>query len=132
KNLAEAIRARLARNPKLRQAVEDERLSMDIAGAILAAREEAGVTQAQLAERADMKQSAIARMESAEYEGHSISSLKRIAAALGKRVSVQFLPASSSSGGEVGEAQIDWDIRWRETEEWKPSLKTAIHFEQAV
>jgi predicted transcriptional regulator len=37
--------------------------------------------------------SAICRLEDADYEGHSLSMLKRIAEALDKRVEIRFLPA---------------------------------------
>jgi hypothetical protein len=37
--------------------------------------------------------SAICRLEGADYEGHSLSMLKRIAAAVDKRVEIRFMPA---------------------------------------
>jgi hypothetical protein len=40
------------------------------------------------------KQPVIARLEDADYDGHSISMLQRIAAALGKRLDIRLLPGS--------------------------------------
>jgi hypothetical protein len=36
----------------------------------------------------------ICRLEDADYEGHSPAMLRRIAAALGKRVEIRFVPAA--------------------------------------
>jgi len=52
----------------------------------------AGHTQAQLAERVGTTQSVIARLEDADYEGYTLRMLDRIAAALGQRVEVTFVP----------------------------------------
>jgi transcriptional regulator with XRE-family HTH domain len=49
------------------------------------ARTGAGLTQRELAERIGTKQSVVGRMEDADYEGHSLSMLKRIADAVGDR-----------------------------------------------
>jgi len=52
-------------------------------------REAAGLTQRELAERIDSTQSVISRLESDDYEGHSLSMLYRVAAALGRRIEVR-------------------------------------------
>ena len=56
------------------------------------ARHKAGLTQKQLAELVGTKQQVIARLEDADYEGHSLSMLQRIAAALGRRLEVSMPP----------------------------------------
>jgi transcriptional regulator with XRE-family HTH domain len=56
-------------------------------------RARAGLTQQELAERVGTSKSAICRLEDAGYEGHSLFMLKRIAAALDKRVEIRFMPA---------------------------------------
>ena len=61
---------------------------------ILAARKEAGLTQAQVAARMGTQTPAVARLESALATGKhspSLSTLKRYARALGKRVEVRFV-----------------------------------------
>ncbi len=60
---------------------------------ILAARAEAGLTQAQVAARMGTTQSAVARIESGLSTGHwpSMRSLQRYAEALGKRLEVRFV-----------------------------------------
>ena len=57
-------------------------------------RTQAGLTQKQLAELAGTDQAVISRLEDADYEGHTMSMLRRIAKALGKRVEVRFVDAA--------------------------------------
>ncbi len=56
---------------------------IDLALLVSEMREEAGLTQAALAKRVGTTQSVIARLEDAEYTGHSLVMLERIAAACG-------------------------------------------------
>jgi transcriptional regulator with XRE-family HTH domain len=53
---------------------------------------QAGLTQRELAKRVGTTASAICRLEDAEYEGHSLAMLNRIAAALKQRVEIRFIP----------------------------------------
>lgn len=76
---------------------EYERLNREefaILDEILAARHEAGLTQADIAERMGTKAPAIARLESALASGKhlpSLSTLRKYAAALGKRIEVHLV-----------------------------------------
>jgi transcriptional regulator with XRE-family HTH domain len=63
------------------------------------ARTLAGLTQQQLAELVGTKQPVIARLEDADYEGHSLAVLQRIAAALGMRVEIRFVPTKDLVAG---------------------------------
>ncbi|MCY7320620.1 MAG: helix-turn-helix transcriptional regulator, partial [Phormidesmis sp. CAN_BIN36] len=56
------------------------------------ARTQAGLTQQQLADRIGTKQSVIARLEDAEYEGHSLSMLQKIAQALDQQLEIHLIP----------------------------------------
>src|SRR5688572_20039830 len=76
---------------KLREAIEEQKLNAKVAETILAARERAGLTQAQLAKLVGTTQSAISRLEDADYEGHSLTLLQRIAEALDHRVEVRLV-----------------------------------------
>ncbi len=67
-----------------------------LAEEVYALRERHGLSQRALAELINSSQSAVARMEDATYRGHSISVLRRIAAAVGEKVSVRFVPPSPS------------------------------------
>lgn len=89
KNYAEVIRAKMAADPDLAEAVEDASFNAHIAMQVYKARTAAGLTQKQLAERVGTRQSVISRIEDADYEGHSLSLLRRIAHALGKNLQVK-------------------------------------------
>jgi ribosome-binding protein aMBF1 (putative translation factor) len=56
---------------------------IDLALLVREMRENAGLTQAELAKRVGTTQSVIARLEDAEYTGRSLTMLERIAAACG-------------------------------------------------
>jgi DNA-binding XRE family transcriptional regulator len=65
------------------------REELDIAQYAYDLRTAAGLTQAELARMVGTSASVIDRVEEADYPGHSLTILRRIAAALGKRVVVQ-------------------------------------------
>jgi len=96
KNLAEVIRRKLASDHDLAAAVDRERVNADVGAVIYEARTQAGLTQQQLADRVGMHQSAIARLEDADYDGHSLKTLERIASALGKRIELAFVESANS------------------------------------
>ncbi|MGH9785330.1 MAG: helix-turn-helix transcriptional regulator, partial [Terriglobia bacterium] len=52
---------------------------------------QAGLTQRQLAKLVGTTASVICRLENADYEGHSLAMLNRIAAALNQRVEIRFV-----------------------------------------
>lgn len=83
----------IAGNPKREEEYEDEVLNAQIARRIFELRTKAGLTQQELADRVGTSKSAICRLEDADYEGRSLSMLKRIAEALDKGVEIRFLPA---------------------------------------
>jgi ribosome-binding protein aMBF1 (putative translation factor) len=56
---------------------------IDLALLVREMREDAGLTQAELAKKARTTQSVIARLEDAEYTGHSLTMLERIATVCG-------------------------------------------------
>jgi len=76
--------------------------SSQIAKLIRELREQAELTQAQLAERVGTTQSVISRLENDDYEGHSLSMLYRIGRALDRRVTVTLSPTHATASG-VGE-----------------------------
>lgn len=73
-------------------ALEDE---FTLASAMIEARQRAGLTQDQLAEKMETSQSAIARMESGRVIP-SGTTLKRFAHATGTRLRITFEPATSA------------------------------------
>jgi len=79
---------------ELREMIRQEVLNAEIGQLIYDARTKAGLTQQQLANRLGTTQSVISRLESADYEGHSLSMLQRIAAVLGQKLELRFSAAA--------------------------------------
>ncbi len=65
-----------------------------VARKIYELRKRADLTQEQLAKLVGTTTSVISRLEDADYEGHSLAMLRRIAKALNKRVELRFVNAS--------------------------------------
>ena len=84
----------IGRDRGLKTLIERETVHAQVARIIYEARTRAGMTQASLARRIGTTQSVIARLEDADYEGHSLTALKRIAASLGRRVDIRLVPLS--------------------------------------
>ena len=78
--------------PEMEALLEEARANDAVARQIYALRTEAGMTQRQLAKLIGTTASVICRLEDADYEGHSLAMLNRIAAALNKRVRISFVP----------------------------------------
>ena len=77
--------------PEMMALLEEERANLDIACKIHDLRNKAGLTQKELAKLVGTTPSVISRLEDADYEGHSLSMLRRIAAAVDKRVEIRFV-----------------------------------------
>jgi transcriptional regulator with XRE-family HTH domain len=86
-------------------ALEEARANDEVARQIYDLRTKAGLTQRQLAKLVGTTASVICLLEDAEYQGHSLSMLRRIATALHRRVEIRFVPvrnrASSGAKSQV-------------------------------
>jgi DNA-binding XRE family transcriptional regulator len=71
--------------------LEEARSEDELARQIYELREKAGLTQERLAKLVGTTPSVISRLEDSDYEGHSLTMLKRIAAAVNKRVEIRFV-----------------------------------------
>src|ERR1039457_2525799 len=81
-------------NPAVRRGITNAHVNLDVAQMIYDARTRAGMSQRQLAELVGSRQSVIARLEDADYEGHSLTMLQRIGTALGQRLELRFVNVS--------------------------------------
>lgn len=94
----ELLRDRFVKgDAEMRRMVGQEKMNMEIARKIHDLRTDAGLSQRELAQRVGTTASVICRLEDADYDGHSLSMLARIAAALEQRLDVRFLPARTKS-----------------------------------
>jgi len=73
-------------------AYEQGLFDSEVASLIYRLRTQARLSQRALAKAVGTTASVICRLEDADYEGHSLAMLRRIAAALGKRVEIRFVP----------------------------------------
>ena len=83
--------------PEQLAALEEARATDAVARKIYALRNEAGLTQRQLAKFVGTTASVICRLEDADYEGHSLAMLNRIALALDQRVEINFVPLKAQA-----------------------------------
>lgn len=83
-------------NPSFAARFERAGEAWDVALQIAALREQAGLSQKELARRLKTSQQQISRLESPDYEGHSLANLRRVAEALHARVRVVFEPDEKS------------------------------------
>ncbi len=111
------ISKKLKENKGFRERFFRGQIQDEIAMGIRSLREERKLRQIELAKKCGMKQSAISRIEQANYSGWSFSTLLRVADALDARLRVTFEPAeividryeetqiaASTGFGQVGES----------------------------
>ena len=87
----------------------------DVALQIAALRQQAGLSQKELAKLLKTSQQQISRMESPDYEGHSLSMLRRVAGALHAQVRVIFEPEKKGSEMRVAEGLAVYGVRHAKT-----------------
>ncbi len=75
----------------------------DVALQIASLRKQSGLSQKDLAKKLRVSQQQISRLESPGYEGHSLSTLRRVAKILDARVKVTFEPEKKGAGMRVAE-----------------------------
>ncbi|MBZ5626082.1 MAG: helix-turn-helix domain-containing protein [Acidobacteriia bacterium] len=83
--------------PARLKSLEEARANEEIARNIRKLRMAAALTQTQLAKLIGTTASVICRLEDADYEGHSLAMLRRIAGALNQRVEIRFVPIRRSA-----------------------------------
>ena len=80
---SQIVEQRARKSVTYRKTFERTLQQIDLALLVREMRKDAGLTQAELAKKASTTQSVIARLEDAEYNGHSLTMLERIATACG-------------------------------------------------
>lgn len=83
----------------------------DVALQIAALRQKAGLSQKDLAKLLKTSQQQISRLESPDYEGHSLSMLRRVAEALHVKIHVVFESEKKGTGMHVAEAKAIYHAR---------------------
>ena len=83
----------------------------DVALQLAALREQAGLSQAELARKLKTTQQQISRLESPGYEGHSLRMLRRVAKALRARVRVVLEPEPAGVAAALSEDQVRYRVK---------------------
>ena len=83
----------------------------DVALQLAALREQAGLSQKELARRLHTSQQQVSRLESPAYEGHSLSMLRRGAHELKAQVKVVFEPLPVERPSRVAETRVKYGKR---------------------
>jgi transcriptional regulator with XRE-family HTH domain len=104
------------RNPEFAARFERAGEAWDVALQIAALRQQAGLSQKDLAKLLRTSQQQISRLESPGYEGHSLSTLRRVAEALHARVRVVFEPVERTSRMRVAESSPSYRSKRRMAE----------------
>jgi DNA-binding XRE family transcriptional regulator len=82
--------------------LEEAKAEDEVARKIYELRTSAKLTQRQLAKLVGTTASVICLLEDAEYQGHSLSMLRRIAKAVNRRVEIRFVPVRRKSVAAEG------------------------------
>jgi ribosome-binding protein aMBF1 (putative translation factor) len=85
-NALDIIKVRYYQSDERRLRLEEARVHAEAARLIYAIRTEAKLSQKDLAQLIGTTQSVISRLEDGDYDGHSLSMLSKITAALNKRL----------------------------------------------
>lgn len=83
------------RTPRMKRLLEQERQRVALGDLIRGLRESKHLTQVQLARTVGTSQSAIARIEDANYTGQKLGTITKVAAALGHRVEVAIVKVAA-------------------------------------
>lgn len=79
-------------DPEMQKMIEEAEFEAVVARKVYHLRKAAGLAQTELAQLIGTQPSAISRLENADYRGHSLSMLRKIAYALNMRLELDFVP----------------------------------------
>ena len=98
-------------DPAFAARFKDAGEAWDVALQLAALREQAGLSQAELARKLKTTQQQISRLESPGYEGHSLGMLRRVAKALNARIRVIVEPVEKGKTAALAEDPVPYRAR---------------------
>jgi transcriptional regulator with XRE-family HTH domain len=98
------------RDPAFAERFEKAGEAWDVALQIASLRQQAGLSQKELARRLETSQQQVSRLESPGYEGHSLSMLRRVAKVLSAKVRVVFEPETENRANRLAEAPLPYRV----------------------
>jgi predicted transcriptional regulator len=95
--LQEAYQEIIGDDPRRQSDFEQELINVEAAQLLYDMRTKAGLSQRALAKRVGTTASAICRLEDADYEGHTLAMVRRIATALNRRLELRAVAIKAAS-----------------------------------
>jgi len=86
----------IGEDPRKRAEYDDTFVSLEAAQLVYDMRTAAGLSQRELAKRVGTTASVICRLEDADYHGHTLALLNRIASALGRQIELRAVPREAA------------------------------------
>ncbi len=99
------------RDPAFVERFEKAGEAWDVALQIATLREKAGLSQKDLARKLHTSQQQISRLESPDYEGHSLSMLRRVAKVLSAKVRVVIESEEEAQGSRLTEPPVPYRVK---------------------
>jgi transcriptional regulator with XRE-family HTH domain len=99
------------RDPDFAERFKQAGEAWDVALQLAALRQQAGLTQKDLARKLHTSQQNVSRLESPAYEGHTLGMLRRVAEVLGATVRVRIEPKAETSAMRLSETKVAYKIR---------------------
>jgi len=120
-------------SPELRQAYEESEPAYLLASAMLRARSDLGITQAELARRMGTSQSVVSRLENMD-SSPTLRTVVKVAKALGCEVELRFVrrEAETEAGAEVPSADVLPAIGARPPQQWVDAMREIVREEVQV
>lgn len=94
----------LLADPEMRAIYEEEAAKKALWLQLVEARQEAGLTQSQMAERLGVTQSQVARIEEKGYEAYTLTTLRRYVEALGRDFRLEVTIAHAPQQEQIAES----------------------------
>jgi DNA-binding XRE family transcriptional regulator len=96
-NFDRYLKARM-KDPAFAEAFQRASEDWDVALQLTVLRKQAGLSQAALARKMNTSQQQICRLESSNYQGHSLRTLKKVAKVLQAQVYIVLVPLKAAKG----------------------------------
>jgi transcriptional regulator with XRE-family HTH domain len=123
---------RIERGPEARAKLVDSHVSKTLAFQLRALRDAEEWSQAELAERADMPQTAVSRLESPKYGKATLTTLKRLAAVFDVALVVRFVPFSELIDWISGTPRVEHGLSSASIQPPKFACDYALYIPQEV
>jgi len=118
-------------SPELRQAYEESEPAYLLSSAMLRARSDLGITQAELARRMGTSQSVVSRLENMD-SSPTLRTVVKVAKALGCEVELRFVRREAETEAEVLEAEVLPAIGARPPQQWVDAMREIVREEVQV